>query len=121
MLGHTQDIAGEDSGCLRGVRFQLFMALRAMGAGEPLIVYVSTPPGRPKRPVPLHVSGTLAEDTIGHLLIDRGWCSQSPKTHWIPSLQVFEINATGRESLEQARLWWRELSWWQRLKVMLFE
>jgi hypothetical protein len=128
-----------------GIRYQLFRALRAMAKGQFMIVQRRLPAlpvdaeGIAKcqaflktlrdaanwREGPdleaVFVPGTAFPAITGPVLIRAGWCAPSEEPHHIPNLRAFFLTERGREMLGKAWLWWAELGYRERLRLMLTE
>lgn len=127
-----------------GTRYQLLRALRAMAAGESMLV-------EHKIPVRGHfdnsyrrnewfrllrktaswqdqtdleavlVPGTAYPSVIGRILIRSGCCVPSEQPHWVPNLRFYFLNEVGRESFRRTQAWWHELTALERMRLMLLE
>jgi hypothetical protein len=128
-----------------GTRYQLLRALRAMAAGEVMVVEHRIPSltehfeNSYKRSEwfsrlrntdswqdqndidPVLVPGTAYPCVIGRILIRAGWCAPCSEPHWVPNLRFFFLTEVGRESFRNAQAWWSELSTLERMRVMLLE
>lgn len=129
----------------RGTRYQLFRALRAMAAGQFMLVEHRIPalPDHGENPLkrtelvrslhniaswqsqndiePVLVPGTPYPFVIGRILIRSGWCAPSPRPHWVPNLRFFFLTDLGHESFLRAQAWWSELTTLERMRLMLLE
>ena len=128
-----------------GTRYQLLRALRAMAAGERMVVkhkisdvgeFIENPGGREAwfRSLrttaswqgqddvePLQVPGTAYPSVIGWILIRAGWCAPSDQPHWVPNLRFFLLTELGVETFRMAQAWWSDLSTLERARVMILE
>lgn len=128
-----------------GTRYQLLRALRAMAAGEFMVVehripslsehfennYKRTEWFRRLRNAdswkdqddidPVLVPGTAYPCVIGRILIRAGWCAPCDQPHWVPNLRFFFLTEGGRESFRDAQAWWSGLTALERVRVMLLE
>lgn len=128
-----------------GTRYQLLRALRAMAAGECMVVEHRIPSliehfeNNSKRTEwfrrlrntdswkdqndidPVLVPGTAYPCVIGRILIRAGWCAPCDQPHWVPNLRFFFLTEVGRESFRNAQAWWSELTAFERMRVMLME
>lgn len=129
----------------KGTRYQLLRALRAMAAGEAMVVehqipFLSEEFESPslrtewfkrlrntdswqdqKEIEPVLVPGTAYPRVIGRILIRAGWCAPCAQPHWVPNLRLFYLTEVGRESFRNAQAWWSELTALERMRVMLLE
>lgn len=129
----------------KGTRYQLLRALRAMAAGEAMVVehqipflseQFESPSMRTewfkrlrnsdswqdqKEIEPVLVPGTAYPRVIGRILIRAGWCAPCDQPHWVPNLRLFFLTDVGRESFRNAQAWWSELTALERMRVMLLE
>lgn len=132
-------------GAADGTRYQLLRALRALAKGELMVVerrisqvaeHLDDESGReawfrtlrdsthwqgPHQLEPVLVPGTAYPGVIGRILIRSGWCTPCDKPHWVPNLRFFQLTETGRESFIKAQAWWSDLSWLERVRVMILE
>lgn len=127
-----------------GTRYQLFRALRAMAAGESMVVEHKIPDQSHfetsnKRSEwfrllskttswedqndiePVLVPGTAYASVIGRILIRSGCCAPSEQPHWVPNLRLFFLTEVGRESLRRCQEWWLALTAFERMRLMLLE
>lgn len=127
-----------------GTRYQLFRALRAMAAGESMVVEHKIPDQSHfetsnKRSEwfrllskttswedqndiePVLVPGTPYPSVIGRILIRSGCCAPSEQPHWVPNLRLFFLTEVGRESLRRCQEWWLALTAFERMRLMLLE
>lgn len=128
-----------------GTRYQLLRALRAMAAGECMVVehripsltthfensyqrtewfkrLRNTDSWKDQNDIdPVLVPGTAYPCVIGRILIRAGWCAPCDQPHWVPNLRFFFLTEVGRESFRNAQAWWSELTTLERMRVMLLE
>jgi hypothetical protein len=129
----------------RGLRYQVFRALRAMDQGQRMVVERRIPQltehfeNERKRQqffqslrdpagwmgkedlYPVLVPGTCFASVIGGVLLRSGCCAPSETPHWVPNLRFFYLTELGHETALKAKEWWAGLDSIERLKLMLLE
>ena len=128
-----------------GTRYQLYRALRAMSAGERMVVEhripdmnahfdsaarrdewlrcLRSPDGSQdtEEVDPVLVPGTAFPWVIGKILLRCGWCAPSDQPHWVPNLRFFLLTELGQTSFLRAQNWWLERTAIERLQLMFME
>lgn len=70
--------------------------------------------------IPYIVPGTLHPKVIGKILLETKWCEPS-ESHWMPSMMIYRLSEKGKSALVQGLQWWKELSFGEKLTVMITE
>ena len=69
---------------------------------------------------PLFVPGTLCPEAIGNLLMHFGWVSPVDSDEG-GYTRNFVLSEAGEKALEDARAWWKSLSWFQKAWLYVME
>ena len=128
---------------IEGLRLQIFYVLKALKKGQAILVQHEIKPDLSERQKeqllkemksshfwiwteaqkihPIIVPGTIHFYPVFKTLLKYKWIMPLEKSHWLPDMRYYILSPDGEKSLNRSILWWKNMSFFQKILVHFVE